>query len=115
MGRVHVPRPVAAADLAAPAGVRRRDLGAVAVATRKLTLGYLYPDIMSAYGDRGNVAAIMRRCGWRGIVTEIHELRVGDPVHPDDVDIFVLGNGGGAPPPPIPAAPAALHPLAPPA
>jgi lipid II isoglutaminyl synthase (glutamine-hydrolysing) len=64
------------------------------MATRKLTLGYLYPDIMSAYGDRGNMAAIMRRCGWRGIITEIHELRLGDPVHPDDVDIFVIGNGG---------------------
>jgi lipid II isoglutaminyl synthase (glutamine-hydrolysing) len=64
------------------------------MATRKLTLGHLYPDIMSAYGDRGNIAAIMRRCGWRGIVTEIHELRLGDPVHPDDVDIFIIGNGG---------------------
>jgi len=62
--------------------------------TRKLTLGYLYPDIMSADGDRGNITAITRRCGWRGIVTEIHELRLGDPVHPDDVDIFVIGNGG---------------------
>jgi CobQ-like glutamine amidotransferase family enzyme len=64
------------------------------MATRKLTLGHLYPDIMSAYGDRGNLAAIMRRCGWRGIVTEVHELRLGDPVHPDDVDIFIIGNGG---------------------
>src|SRR5579864_6409971 len=64
------------------------------MATRTLTLGHLYPDIMCAYGDRGNIAAIMRRCGWRGIVTEIHELRLGDPVHPDDVDIFVIGNGG---------------------
>jgi hypothetical protein len=62
--------------------------------TRKLTIGYLYPDIMSAYGDRGNIASIMRRCGWRGIVTEVHELRLGDPVHPEDVDIFVIGNGG---------------------
>src|SRR5258708_7802968 len=94
MGRVHVPRPVAATDLAAPAGARRRDLGAVAVATCKVTLGYLYPDIMSAYGDRGNIAVLMRRCGWRGIVTEVLELRLGDPVHPDDVDIFVIGNGG---------------------
>jgi lipid II isoglutaminyl synthase (glutamine-hydrolysing) len=64
------------------------------MATRKLTLGHLYPDIMTAYGDRGNIAAIMRRCGWRGIVTEIHELRLGDPVHPEDVDIFIIGNGG---------------------
>jgi CobQ-like glutamine amidotransferase family enzyme len=64
------------------------------MASRKLTIGYLYPDIMSAYGDRGNIAAIMRRCGWRGIHAEIHELRLGDPVHPDDVDMFVIGNGG---------------------
>jgi len=64
------------------------------MATRTLTLGHLYPDIMSAYGDRGNIAAIVRRCGWRGIVAEIHELRLGDPVHPDDVDIFIIGNGG---------------------
>jgi CobQ-like glutamine amidotransferase family enzyme len=64
------------------------------VATCKLTLGYLYPDIMSAYGDRGNIAVLMRRCGWRGIVSQVHELRLGDPVHPDDVDIFVIGNGG---------------------
>jgi CobQ-like glutamine amidotransferase family enzyme len=63
------------------------------MATRQLTLGLLYPDIMSACGDRGNITAIMRRCGWRGIVTEIHELRLGDPVHPDDVDIFIIGNG----------------------
>jgi CobQ-like glutamine amidotransferase family enzyme len=60
----------------------------------KLTIGHLYPDIMSAYGDRGNIASIMRRCGWRNIVTEVLELRMGDPVHPEDVDIFVIGNGG---------------------
>jgi lipid II isoglutaminyl synthase (glutamine-hydrolysing) len=59
-----------------------------------LTIGYLYPDIMSSYGDRGNIASIVRRCGWRGILTEVLELRLGDPVHPDDVDIFVIGNGG---------------------
>jgi CobQ-like glutamine amidotransferase family enzyme len=64
------------------------------MATRKLVLGHLYPDVMTAVGDRGNITAIMRRCGWRGIVTELHELRLGDPVHPDDVDIFIIGNGG---------------------
>jgi lipid II isoglutaminyl synthase (glutamine-hydrolysing) len=63
------------------------------MATRKLALGHLYPDIMSSYGDRGNITAVVRRCGWRDIVTEIHELRLGDPVHPDDVDIFIIGNG----------------------
>lgn len=63
------------------------------MATRTLTLGLLYPGILSACGDRGNITAIICRCGWRGIVTEIHELRLGDPVHPDDVDIFIIGNG----------------------
>ena len=64
------------------------------MAIRKLTLGCLYPDIMSAHGDRGNVAAIVRRCGWRGIDTEVWELSLGDPVDADDLDLLVIGNGG---------------------
>ncbi len=61
---------------------------------RTLTVGYLYPEIMSGYGDRGNLAAILRRCGWRGIATDVRELRLGDPVGPDEADLFVIGNGG---------------------
>jgi len=61
---------------------------------RKLIVGYLYPDIMSGYGDRGNVATIVRRCGWRGITAEVWELRLGDPVVADEVDLLMLGNGG---------------------
>jgi CobQ-like glutamine amidotransferase family enzyme len=64
------------------------------MANRKLTLGYLYPDIMGAYGDRGNVAAVVRRCGWRGIATEVWELRLGDSVRADEVDLLIIGNGG---------------------
>jgi lipid II isoglutaminyl synthase (glutamine-hydrolysing) len=61
---------------------------------RAITVGYLYPEIMSGYGDRGNLAAIIRRCGWRGIGTDVRELNLGDPVGPDEVDLFVIGNGG---------------------
>jgi lipid II isoglutaminyl synthase (glutamine-hydrolysing) len=61
---------------------------------RKLTIGYLYPEIMGSYGDRGNLAAVLRRCGWRGIATEVHQLRLGDPVHADDADLFLIGSGG---------------------
>ena len=32
-----------------------------------LTIGWLYPDLMSIYGDRGNIIALTRRCEWRGI------------------------------------------------
>jgi lipid II isoglutaminyl synthase (glutamine-hydrolysing) len=61
---------------------------------RKLTVGYLYPDIMCCYGDRGNLAAVLRRCGWRGIAAEVLELNLGDPVHPGDADLFLIGHGG---------------------
>jgi len=64
------------------------------MANRKLIVGYLYPDIMSGYGDRGNVATIVRRCGWRGITAEVWELRLGDPVVADEVDLIMIGNGG---------------------
>jgi CobQ-like glutamine amidotransferase family enzyme len=64
------------------------------MARRKLTLGYLYPDIMNAHGDRGNVTTLVRRCGWRGITTEVWELRLGDQVPAGEVDVLVIGGGG---------------------
>jgi lipid II isoglutaminyl synthase (glutamine-hydrolysing) len=64
------------------------------MAARKLTIGYLYPEVMSGYGDRGNLASIMRRCEWRGIATDVRELRLGAPVDPGEVDLFVIGDGG---------------------
>ena len=64
------------------------------MAARKLTIGYLYPEVMSGYGDRGNLASVIRRCEWRGIATAVRELRLGDPVDPDEVDLFVIGDGG---------------------
>jgi lipid II isoglutaminyl synthase (glutamine-hydrolysing) len=64
------------------------------VTVMKITLGCLYPDIMSTYGDRGNVATLLRRCEWRGIGTEVRELRLGDRVEPGELDLIVIGGGG---------------------
>ncbi|HRN96199.1 MAG TPA: type 1 glutamine amidotransferase [Candidatus Levybacteria bacterium] len=36
-----------------------------------LTIGWLYPDLMSTYGDRGNVITLQKRCEWRGISIKI--------------------------------------------
>lgn len=33
----------------------------------KLSIAWLYPDLMSTYGDRGNVIVLQKRCQWRGI------------------------------------------------
>jgi lipid II isoglutaminyl synthase (glutamine-hydrolysing) len=60
----------------------------------RISLGYLFPEIMSTYGDRGNVETIIRRCGWRGIDVDVTELRLGDRIEPDAVDLIVIGGGG---------------------
>ncbi len=36
-----------------------------------VTIAWLYPDLMSIYGDRGNVITLTKRCAWRNIGVEI--------------------------------------------
>lgn len=43
----------------------------------QLTIGWLYPELMSTYGDRGNIIVFQRRCEWRGIDVEIKQLDLG--------------------------------------
>lgn len=42
-----------------------------------LTIGWLYPELMNIYGDRGNITTLTKRCGWRGIKTEVKYLNPG--------------------------------------
>jgi lipid II isoglutaminyl synthase (glutamine-hydrolysing) len=62
----------------------------------KISVGYLYPDIMATYGDRGNVETVVRRCGWRNIAVDVTELRLGDPIDSEALDLIVIGGGGEA-------------------
>ena len=60
----------------------------------KIAIGWLYPTLMSTYGDRGNVITLQRRCQWRDIEVEIVPLtRESQPEAFRAVDIIV---GGGA-------------------
>ncbi len=36
-----------------------------------LKICWLYPELMSTYGDRGNIICLQKRCEWRGIEVEI--------------------------------------------
>ncbi|HEX4745140.1 MAG TPA: glutamine amidotransferase, partial [Candidatus Limnocylindria bacterium] len=36
-----------------------------------LRIAHLYPDLMSIYGDRGNVVALTQRARWRDIGVEV--------------------------------------------
>lgn len=58
----------------------------------KLKILHLYPKEMNLYGDHGNVLALVKRCEWRGIKTEVIEHEPGNPI-PGDIDI-VFGGGG---------------------
>lgn len=59
----------------------------------KLTIGHLYPDLLNLYGDRGNVACMMKRCLWRGIQAETIEFCAGDSIDFGKLDIVLLGGG----------------------
>lgn len=59
----------------------------------KLTIGYLYPDLMNIYGDTGNIIALKKRAEWRGIEVEIKNISVGDKLNRGQIDIFFFGGG----------------------
>ncbi|OGG13004.1 cobalamin biosynthesis protein CobQ [Candidatus Gottesmanbacteria bacterium RIFCSPHIGHO2_01_FULL_39_10] len=60
----------------------------------KLTIGWLYPDLMSTYGDRGNIICLDKRCSWRNIETKI--LRIDFDTSLKDLETCNLIIGGGA-------------------
>lgn len=62
--------------------------------SQTLVIGWLYPNLMSTYGDRGNVICLQRRCQWRGISVTIVPLNQQAEVSRfAEVDLIV---GGGA-------------------
>ncbi|MHB8780574.1 MAG: type 1 glutamine amidotransferase [Candidatus Geothermincolia bacterium] len=61
--------------------------------SRPLTICHLYPELMNIYGDRGNVITLRRRCEWRGMPVEVHEVSLRQRIDPDQYDIFFLGGG----------------------
>lgn len=59
---------------------------------KSLVIGWLYPELMNIYGDRGNIIALTKRCNWRGIKTEVFELNPGFDINKlKDCDILVMG------------------------
>lgn len=58
-----------------------------------LRIGHLYPDLMSIYGDRGNVLALAQRARWRGIGTEIRAFTAGETWDSDWADVYFFGGG----------------------
>jgi CobQ-like glutamine amidotransferase family enzyme len=61
-----------------------------------LRLVWIYPDLLSTYGDRGNLLVLARRAQLRGIAVEIAQVNSDQRV-PADGDIYLLGGGEDLP------------------
>jgi len=57
------------------------------------TVGWLYPDLMNIYGDRGNILTLLKRAEWRNYDAKLLELGRGTTEHMEDVDVFFFGGG----------------------
>jgi CobQ-like glutamine amidotransferase family enzyme len=57
---------------------------------------WVYPDLLSTYGDQGNVIILARRAELRGIPAEVISVRSDRPV-PTEGDIYLLGGGEDRP------------------
>src|SRR5487761_2197748 len=60
---------------------------------KTFTVGWLYPDLMNIYGDRGNILTLLKRAEWRGYDARLIELGRGTTHHMEDVDVFFFGGG----------------------
>jgi len=59
----------------------------------KFTVGWLYPDLMNIYGDRGNILTLVKRAEWHGLEASVMELGRGASDRMNDVDVFFFGGG----------------------
>jgi lipid II isoglutaminyl synthase (glutamine-hydrolysing) len=62
----------------------------------RLRLIWLYPDLLSTYGDRGNLLILARRADLRGLPVECAEVRADQAV-PADGDVYLIGGGEDGP------------------
>ncbi|MEK7518092.1 MAG: cobalamin biosynthesis protein CobQ [Patescibacteria group bacterium] len=47
----------------------------------EVIIGWLYPELMSTYGDRGNIICLQKRCEWQGIKVEVKKLDLGFKIY----------------------------------
>jgi CobQ-like glutamine amidotransferase family enzyme len=61
-----------------------------------LRIVWIYPDLLSTYGDRGNMLILARRAALRGIPAQTFEVRSDQPM-PASADIYLIGGGEDGP------------------
>jgi CobQ-like glutamine amidotransferase family enzyme len=66
------------------------------VRSDRIKIVWIYPDLLSTYGDQGNCIVLERRAALRGIPTQTMNVRSDEAV-PVDGDIYLLGGGEDRP------------------
>ena len=61
-----------------------------------LRVVWVYPDLLSTYGDQGNVLVVERRARQRGLSVERLDVR-SDQAIPTSGDIYLIGGGEDRP------------------
>lgn len=63
------------------------------IAYPTIRIAHLYPALLNVAGDGGNVTAIVQRCAWRGIPTEVVPVEVGDQPDFSTFDLVMFHGG----------------------
>ncbi|ARQ72059.1 type 1 glutamine amidotransferase [Streptomyces marincola] len=66
------------------------------MSTSGLRVVWVYPDLLSTYGDQGNVLVVERRAQQRGLAVERIDVR-SDQAIPTSGDIYLIGGGEDRP------------------
>ena len=62
--------------------------------TYSLVIAWLYPDLMSTYGDRGNIICLRQRCLWRGIGAFVKNITIETKKSDlETADLIFMGGG----------------------
>ncbi len=62
----------------------------------ELRIVWVYPDLLSTYGDRGNLLILAQRARLRGIPVRTEEIRTDEAI-PAEADVYLLAGGEDAP------------------
>lgn len=57
-----------------------------------LTIGWLYPELMNTYGDRGNIIVLTKRSEWRNIQVDVKRISIEEnPKEIQKCDLLFMG------------------------
>lgn len=59
----------------------------------RIVIAHLFADLLNLYGDRGNIATLVRRARWRGADVEVREVGADDGAALADADLIFIGGG----------------------